>query len=999
MINRNPRDIARWMTTHLLALTLFTGLSPAWGDDDLSAQLPRIKPLEPAMALESFRLLEGFRLELVASEPLVTNPVAACYDADLRLYVAEMRGYPFPEQTPSGGIARLVDRDGDGRFDHRTSFLPGLSWPTSVVPHDDGVFVAAAPDILYAKDTSGDGVADVRKVFFTGFGTDNVQGLLNGLLWGPDGWIYGVASLNGGLVKNMLHPERPPVDVRGRDFRFKPDGSAFETVSGGGQFGHSFDDWGHRFTCSNSNHARQIVLSLGDIERGPGLTPQAVAADIAAEGPAAPVFRISQPEPWRIVRTRQRAADPVMARRLPPTELVATGFFTSATGITVYRGSAYPPEYQGNVFVGDVGGNLVHRKRLEPAGPIYKATRADQGREFLASTDNWFRPVNFTETPNGTLLVLDMYRETIEHPASIPEPIKRHLDLKSGLDRGRIYELVHEGSKRPRRRSGLARMTAAELVNQLADPSAWPRETARRLLIERHDPAAIRPLEQLARSRSTALGRMNALWTLSALGRLDRSLILMAMADPEPRVRERVVGLARPFLRDNAAVLDRVIGLATDPDPMTRLEVALALGDSSGGPGVVKALAVIAQHDGESPWTRAAITSSLGGHAGALAHELFAMGFFTRGAAGPWLDDLAALVGYGHDPEQTLELIQEIDRARLSSSGQARAVLGLVRGWTRGGGALSGLLGSKAGPAIQAVIAQAERTALASGPLADRVAAVGLVGLPGTDRGRGILLKLVDPHEPPALEVAALGAMRGLVDRSMALDLIERMKTLSPAVKREALEVLFARRLGALAVIEEIEKGRLAASSIEPARWSALEARDQALAPRVRKIRERAGTISRREVLAKYQQALEIEGDSKRGLEVFSKYCATCHLAQGRGHEVGPDLATVVHRSPQDLLTHILDPNREVAANYLNYSITTLDGRVITGIIAGESATAVTLKRAEGASEVVGRDQIDAITSSSLSLMPEGLEKDLDPRAVADVIAYIRTMLPGPKAK
>ena len=235
--------------------------------------------------------------------------------------------------------------------------------------------------------------------------------------------------------------------MRGRDFRFKPDGSAFEAISGGGQFGHCFDDWGHRFTCNNSNHIRQIVLPSRYLERNPDLTPPAVILDIAAEGPAAPVYRISPPEPWRVVRTRQRAADPAMVPALPRTELFATGFFTSATGITIYRGSAYPPEYRGNAFVGDVGGNLVHRKILEIDGATFLAHRADQKGEFLASTDNWFRPVNFANTPDGTLLILDMYRETIEHPFSIPEPIKKHLDLTSGKDRGRLYELLPNGKQ------------------------------------------------------------------------------------------------------------------------------------------------------------------------------------------------------------------------------------------------------------------------------------------------------------------------------------------------------------------------------------------------------------------------------------------------------------------------------------------------------------------------------------------------------------------------
>ena len=181
----------------LLVVFLWAGLGggAARGQgDDLARELPRIEPLEPGAALKSFRLHEGFRLQTVASEPLVTDPVSVVYDADGRLYVVEMRGYPYPEDSPTGNVRRLEDRDGDGVFERSTIFVDGLSWPTSVLAHDGGVFIAVPPDILYAKDTDGDGVADEKKVVFTGFGTQNVQALVNGLLWGLDGWIYGVVG-------------------------------------------------------------------------------------------------------------------------------------------------------------------------------------------------------------------------------------------------------------------------------------------------------------------------------------------------------------------------------------------------------------------------------------------------------------------------------------------------------------------------------------------------------------------------------------------------------------------------------------------------------------------------------------------------------------------------------------------------------------------------------------------------------------------------------------
>ena len=193
--------ITRWLALALLGafLTLGgTGIEALGAEDDLARELPRIKPLEPDAALKSFKVREGFRLEPIAVEPLVMDPVSVCFDADGRIYSVEMRGYPYPENSPTGNVRRLEDRDGDGTYETSTIFVDGLSWPTAIVPYDGGVFIGVAPDLLYAKDTDGDGVADVKKVMFAGFGTQNVQGLLNGLLWGLDGWIYGVAGGTGG---------------------------------------------------------------------------------------------------------------------------------------------------------------------------------------------------------------------------------------------------------------------------------------------------------------------------------------------------------------------------------------------------------------------------------------------------------------------------------------------------------------------------------------------------------------------------------------------------------------------------------------------------------------------------------------------------------------------------------------------------------------------------------------------------------------------------------
>ena len=987
------------ITAAIVAVVLAAaGLAAGQGEGDLARELPRIKPREVDAALRSFRIHPGFHLEAVAVEPMVTDPVSVCYDPDGRLYVVEMRGYPYPEQTPSGNVTRLEDRDGDGRFETRTIFLDGLSWPTGIVPYDDGVFIAAAPEILYAKDTNGDGVADVKKVVFTGFGTENVQGLLNGLLWGPDGWIYGVASSNGGMIRNLMRPHEKPVSVRGRDFRFQPDGSAFEAISGGGQFGHSFDDWGHRFTCNNSNHARQIVLPAADLERNPALIAPAVILDIAAEGPAAPVFRISPPEPWRVVRTRQRAADPVLSKQLPPTELVPTGFFTSATGITIYRGSAYPESYRGNLFVGDVGGNLVHRKILEVVGATYRAVRADAQVEFLASTDNWFRPVNFANTPDGTLLILDMYRETIEHPLSIPEPIKKHLDLTSGKDRGRLYNLVYSGAAR-RRTPHLRTASSGELVRTLADPDAWWRDTAQRLLVERRDRSVAPRLREMVDRRPNALGRLHALWTLRCLGALETPAILAGLTDPEPRVREQSVGLVQGRLRDDPTLLAKLLTLTSDPDPMVRFQAALRLGEANGDPRAIAAMAALAVRDIRSPWTRTAVLSSIAGRATDLFDALTQRpGFFADPHGLVWLDELAFLVGAERKPRQVRALLDRLAEARVESETAMRAVLSLARGLRRAGSSLTAMIDGGSSKRIAAMLARAADLIRSDGAIEHRLVAIRFLALGDPKAAREGLPQLLDARQPGAVQLAALQALGGILDPTTSHRLVERWKSMSPTVRREATEVLFSRPEAVATLLDAIEGRVILASEIDSSRLAQLRTHRS---PVIRAQAQRvlaAGALPARDrgqVVAAYRPALGLSGNRDRGREIFLKVCATCHQAEGKGVDVGPNLATVTNRSAEDLLVHILDPNREVAPNYLNYSVATDDGRVLTGIIAGESSTALVLKRAEGASDVVPREQIESIASTGISLMPEGLEKGLSHQDLADLIAFLRSIRPA----
>ena len=420
------------------------------------------------------------------------------YDENGRAYVAEMLDYPYTDRTndkplterttdlPLGRIRLLEDADGDGRFDRSTVFADGLSWPTGLALWKGGVYVAATPDLWYFKDTDGDRRADIRRKVFTGFSKFNVQAVINNLRWGLDHRIYGAGGSNGGLIRRAGDGSGSPLKMAANDFRFDPAKEQFELISGGARFGQAFDDWGRRFICNIRNPIRHAVIEDRYLARNPLHPVVSPLHDVAQAGDTLPIYRISRPEPWRVINSRRLASDPTVAS--PRSETTAAGYVTAACGLTIYRGSAYPPEYYGQAFLGEVAANVIHRQRLSPAGMTFRAERIDRAVEFVASTDNWFRPVNFTNAPDGTLHVLDMCRETIEHPWSIPDDIKKALDLESGRDRGRIYRLTPPGFKltKPPR---LGSASVAELVAALENPNAWWRETASRLIYERQDQA------------------------------------------------------------------------------------------------------------------------------------------------------------------------------------------------------------------------------------------------------------------------------------------------------------------------------------------------------------------------------------------------------------------------------------------------------------------------------------------------------------------------------
>jgi putative heme-binding domain-containing protein len=278
-------------------------------------------------------------------------------------------------------------------------------------------------------------------------------------------------------------------------------------------------------------------------------------------------------------------------------------------------------------------------------------------------------------------------------------------------------------------------------------------------------------------------------------------------------------------------------------------------------------------------------------------------------------------------------------------------------------------------------------------PAGRRVTAVALVGLSGPERSLEALPQLLDARQPSEVQLAALRALAAQDDPGVAAAILKGWKAMSPTARREAAEVLFSRAAWIDALLDALEARTLATAEIDPLRLKQLrEHPSEAIRGRALKLFGADAPGGRAAVLVAFRPSLEGEGDREKGMAVYVKACATCHKAEGQGVEVGPDLATVASRTPEDILTHVLDPNREIASNYLNYNVETADGRVVSGIIASESAAALVLKRAEGVTEVVPRDEIEQIASTGISLMPEGLEKDLTPDDFRDLIAFVRSI-------
>jgi putative membrane-bound dehydrogenase-like protein len=823
----------------------------------VAAPLP--SPLSPEDAQKAFETVPGLRVELVAAEPLVASPCAIAFDSQGRLFVAENRGYPIgPKEgeQPAGVIAMLEDTDGDGRMDKRTVFADGLTFPNGVLPWGGGLIVTCAPDVLFLKDNDGDGVAEERKVLLTGFATTgSTQLRVNAPTVGPwDGKIYLAAGLSGGTVTCPSHPERPPLKMTS-DIRFDPETLEVELVDGKSQYGMSFDVFGNRFICMNRVPVQHVVFESKWLKRNPRLAFSETVQDCNERN---------------AFNGMNGGHDGV--RLFPISSNITTadghaGSFSAACGVKVWQGkSMLTPECAGAVFSCDPTGNLVHADRLIAKGATFAASPLYPGREFLASRDDWFRPVFLARGPEGAMYVADMYRKVIEHPDYLPEEVRKHTDFVTGKNLGRI-------------------------------------------------------------------------WRIRAEHRADDVSTALAVLPTTP---------------DSG--LRRIVKYGDDPSEAATL-----------------ALARHAWEFSEDKWLRNGILSGIGGREPAFLRELLAV----RPAEARIGTGMAEIFGYlGSSLTKPAEL-------ELASAAPEAIRLALLSGYltTRKPAGLP--------LAFQTLLdASPEVATDKSKTIEARSVAVKLMArLPWERSGQALLTLALDDAQPD-LAAAALKAVVAYPQDKVSVTLIAGWSRYTPARRDGVLGALLGVPFHVKGVLAAVEDKRLPASAFTGVRRrQVLAAKD----PAVKALAERLLTVSARpEALAEASQALALKPMPSEGRTVFNAVCASCHRLDREGHAVGPDLLDIRRQTKENILFHIVNPDAEIAPAFTAYLAEAKDGRVLSGILVGDTPTSITLRGPLGVEASLLRADLAKLEALPGSLMPTGLEAGLSKQQLADLLAYLK---------
>jgi putative membrane-bound dehydrogenase-like protein len=966
------------------------------------------KPLDPAESIRHLAVPRGFTPRLFAAEPQIAKPICMTWDHTGRLFIAESVDYPNTKHPGVGRdkISVLEDTDGDGAMDRSSVFAEGLNIPTSLLCYDGGLIVLQAPETLYLKDTDGDGKADLKKVLFAGWGTGDTHAGPSNLRWGLDNWVYGIVGYSAfnGDVGGEHHRFSQGF------YRFRPDGSRLEFLrsTNNNSWGVGFSEEGLLFG-STANGCPSVYVPI----------PNRYYEKLRG-GSAAVLQIIADTNRFFPITDKVRQVD-------------WHGGFTAGAGHALYTARAYPSYYWNKTaFVAEPTGHLVATFALQKKGTDFAAHNA---WNLVASDDEWTAPINAEVGPDGHVWVIDWYNYIVQHNPT-PRGFKtgRGAAYETPLrdkTHGRIYRIVYDDAK-PSTPPKLDPADPRGLVAALSNDNMFWRLHAQRLLVERGKADVVPELVKLVEGRTLdALGldpgAIHALWTLHGLNALKdgpgRAAAVAALGYPSAGVRRNAaLALAGD---DDAAARVVAAGLLKDEEPLVRLAALQTIADAPPSAASARALAA-ALRDGVAEgdrWLPDALTVAAAvndaGFLRAVAESkgpkplgdkaLTIVGrvaeHYARGAPGASVGALVVALGEA-DPRLAEAVVAGLTRgwpkdktATLDDKADAAFGRLLERLPAGSKGPLIGLASRLGSKKLEKFAAETAANLLKtaeddSKSEADRLAAAGqLAELVGTGETAKALLALITPRTPPSLGVGLVEAVARGHDEAIAAALLEALPAMTPAVRTAALGALLGRADWTPALVKAIEAGavRLDALSLDQ-KQALADHPDRALAGRARRLLARGGGLpdpDRQKVIDELAPIVLKGGDAARGKVVFEQQCAKCHSHSGAGGKVGPDLTGMAAHPRDELLVHILDPSRSVEGNFVQYTAATTDGRVLNGLLASETKTAVELLDAEGKTHVLPRSEIDELVASKKSLMPEGFEKQVPREALTDLLAFL----------
>jgi putative heme-binding domain-containing protein len=800
---------------------------------------------------------------------------------------------------------------------------------------------------------------------------------VNGLTWGGDGWVYGANGRSDGDIRRP--DEFQGVSLRGLDFRFRPDTGEYQTRAGRSQFGLGLDDWGNRFLSWNTIPARHDGVPLEYLLKNPRLS---TSSGVVAVQPAEDDGRVFPRTPTPKTFNQE-----------------STAHYNALAGLIVFRGDALPPGYAGNLFVGETLRNLVHRRILQPRGSSFTAVRGEKDREFLASTDPWFHPVNFATGPDGALYVADFYRSWVEHPNFVPEKLRNAADWREGSQHGRIWR-IRSKKKNPAPFTPLSKATAEELVKLLENPNGWKRDTAQRLLWERRDLQAIAGLKEVAVRGALPQSRVQALLTLHPLNGLAESNLLAGLADPQPRVREVAVRLCETQLVSSPMLLKRVAGLAKDRDDRVRLQVALSISAAPVSERT-EVLYQVSQNSALDALQAIAIRCSAGERPWPLLEQIL---WGERSYLDPtpdrleFLRSLASDVGAAGPEQDRASLIAMLVnfRARGLTTKHLALFAGLIDGWSGVDHAWSerfrSLCETEERKAwLDDFVSLARQTA--EDPKSENLLArlaTEVLARAGTKEARAALAAFLKGPQREALQTEAARAWGKINEAAQWKEVLSQWPSYSVRARRALITSATSSPEATIELVQAIEEGRIAVTELDPAAQQTLrQNRIPELTERIAKALGQPASEDRQRVIETFAAALSQKGDPARGAAHFARACLSCHQLQGKGQLVGPDLAGLGNRTKEALLSDLLDPSRQVAADFVSYTAQTETGETITGILISETSAGVTLRRPGLSDELIPRAQLKQLQASGKSLMPDGLESGMTPADMADLLEFL----------